>query len=118
MKDVLYKIRFLSFDLPSSKDPTGVFISKSGPYVVLGLLVLFLSYYVIPTAKYFPEIWLSSMFSLPRFQILINALLTAVLLWAVSYSIGVMLIEKLRRYYRNYIVRPLEECVKKLSRDE
>ena len=37
---------------------------------------------------------------------------------AVSYAIGVMLIEKLRRHYRNHIVRPLEETKKKLLRNE
>jgi hypothetical protein len=105
-----YVIKFLPFELPSKKDPAWAFIRKAWPYNITGALVLILVPLVIRSARPFPRIWFTSLVSLPDpFQIFVHSVLTLLWLWTLSYSVGVLMIEKSRRYYREFIVRPLEK---------
>jgi hypothetical protein len=116
-ESVVYIARFLPSELPSRKDTARGFIKKSIPYSVLGFLALITASLIIPSAGVFPGIWLSNLMALgDPSKIILHAVLTIVSIWAVSYAIGVLLLEKSRRYYRDYIVRPLERSLKKTQK--
>lgn len=108
----LYQVRFLPFDMPSRKDSVPVFIKKSAPYVVAGTIVLIVSGWSLPAARLLPAAWFHTLGSLDNWvQILVDGFLSLVLFCSLSYSLGVLIIEKLRPEYRTYIVRPIERQV-------
>ena len=112
----IYFVRYLPTELPSRRDSAALFFRKAAPYNFAGLSVIALVGALIPSARSFPSIWLSNLKSLADWpQILVQSILTAVWVWATSYSIGVLLIEKSRRYYRDYIVRPIETRGNKIA---
>jgi len=56
--------------------------------------------------------WFSNFASLADwYQKLIAILLMVVWQWFGAFAIGVIIIEKLRRPYRQYVVRPLEHIL-------
>jgi H+/Cl- antiporter ClcA len=114
---VVYNLRFLPFELPSRKDADSDFIKKSAPYFCFGFLALCLGSFIVPGARNLPSAWLSNLIA-PKdpIQTLLHAVLTLVCVWAASYAVGVLLIEKCRGYYRNYLVRPIEKHLKKVAR--
>ncbi len=65
-----------------------------------------------PGVRNFPSIWLANLKLLPDwYQKTLGTFLTLVWFWFAAYALGVLIIEKLRRYYRQYIVRPLEKML-------
>jgi hypothetical protein len=110
---VIYVVKFLPFEPPSRKDTAWVWIKKSFPYCLPGFVALLLVSFFVPSLKNLPTIWFSNIASLHDwFQVSIHCILTAVWLWAVSYSVGVLLIEASRRNYRDHIVRRVERLLK------
>lgn len=112
---LLQLIKFLPFELPSRKAPAHVFLAKSVPYVVAGLLLLSAVIFPFPAHRYMIEAWHGSLLALPNFfDWFVNWVLTIVLVWTTSYAIGALVIEVGRRPYRIYLARPLEKKAKEL----
>lgn len=96
----------LPFDMPSRKDSVSKFLTKSLPYLIVVVPVLAVCGWTLPSVRAFPVIWFQCLVSLDSgFLILVDGLLTLILFWAVSYSLGVLLI---------YIVRPVERTLRHL----
>jgi hypothetical protein len=110
---VVFVLRFWPFELPSrKKDSELVIILRSIPYAIVGIAALALASIASPALRHFPAIWLDTVASLTSFyQKVLCSLLTFVSLWFAAFAIGVLIVEKLRRYYRQYIVRPFERRV-------
>jgi hypothetical protein len=78
----------------------------------MGIMALALASVDSPALRQFPAIWLASLASLTSsYQKLLCSFLSLVSLWFAAFAIGVLIVEKLRRYYRQYIVRPFERRV-------
>src|SRR6266700_3067628 len=109
---LIYCLRYLPFNLPSRrKDSAWTIACRTVPYVVGGTAVLTLVSAVSPAERHLIPIWLANVKALPDWsQKLVHTLLTGVWLWSAAYAIGVMTIEKLRRYYRKLVVRPIEKA--------
>ena len=109
---IVFILRYLPSELPSrKKDSELISLWRSVPYTIIGVAVLVLASVASPTVRHFPAIWLASLTNLTDwYQKLLDAFLTLVWLWFAAYSIGVLAIEKLRRHYRQNIVRPIEKA--------
>jgi len=103
-------LRFLPTELPSRKrDSELVFILRSIPYAATGIVALLFASVASPALRQFPAIWLATVASLPGFyQKLLCSFLSLVTVYFATFAIGVLIVEKVRRYYRQYIVRPVE----------
>lgn len=87
-------IRFLPLELPSHKDTSAAFVGKASPYALCGMVGVLLLVRAIPTARQFPEVWLQNLDSLPNwFDKVVDVILTLVFLSALSYSLGVAIVE-------------------------
>jgi hypothetical protein len=108
---IVFTLRYLPSEMPSrKKDSEVVSLWRSVPYVITGTLVLVLAPIASPTVRHLPKIWLGSLTGLKDwYQRILDALLTLVWFWFAAYAMGVLVIEKLRRYYRQHIVRPIEK---------
>ena len=105
-----YFLRYLPFELPSRKNDSGLALAyHSIPYVVTGLSMLWLVSTLTPGERLLVPVWFRSLRSLTGwYQKLLGILLTIIWIWFGTYAIGVLLIEKLRPYYRQWIVRRVE----------
>lgn len=110
---IIFTIRYLPSELPSrKKDSELIALWHSTPYAITGIVLLFLASAASATVRHFPAIWLASLTNLTDwYQKLLHACLSLVWLWFSAYAIGVLVIEKLRRYYRQSIIRPLEKTL-------
>jgi hypothetical protein len=110
---VVFVLRFWPSELPSrKKDSELVLVLHSIPYGAIGIVALALASVASPALRQLPAIWLATLTSLTSFyQKCLCSLLSLVSLWFAAFAIGVLIVEKLRRYYRQYIVRPFERRV-------
>lgn len=108
----VFILRFLPVELPSrKKDSELISLLRSIPYAITGIAVLVIASAASPAVRHLPTIWLSNLKLLADpFQKILDTLLTLVWLWFAAYAIGVLIIEKLRPYYRQYVVRPIERA--------
>jgi hypothetical protein len=113
----IFIIRFLPFELPSRKnDSTLVLLWRSFPYVIAGIATLAIISVSSRPMRQLPLIWFSNLASLGDwYEKVLVILLTLVWQWFGAFAIGVILIEKLRRPYRKYLVRPIEAILSKKS---
>ena len=105
-----FVLKFLPCELPSrKKDSEGIFVLRSIPYVTTGAVAFAIASGISPGLRQLPSVWIGNLVSLSGvFQKLICSLLSLISFWFGAFALGVLIIEKSRPFYRQYLVRPIE----------
>jgi hypothetical protein len=103
-KILLFTIQHMQVKLPSRGVPGPLFLWRSVPHVLVGFLISVVVLFLVPGGYLFPTSWAYSLFSLPNwFEILVYCLLTVIMVYSFSYSVGVLCISIVRRGCRYWL---------------
>jgi hypothetical protein len=101
---LLRVIRNLRFPLPSRRIAERAFVSRSFNYVLPGLLGWLVISLVISGGQWFPVSWYLSLLALPDwFQMVVYSLLSLIMVWSLSYAVGLLMIISLRGALRYWL---------------
>lgn len=100
-----YSLRHLPFGLPSITEPLPVILKKAVPYFWIGLMFVGLAVLAVPTllssVTFYWFFWSGLLRARTLAELGLDSLLTVIFVVFLSYSVGIGVVEFLRRLVRS-----------------